>query len=101
MGEAVNDDKGEKMNAEFTKRRQENEYNPDFYIWHENRTIRDAISILLYYSRPDEPLSAAHPGARRPLAHPGARMDEGFLDTALPDEQTARYSSKKIDPSKN
>ena len=60
------------MNAEFTKRRQEYEYNPDFYVWHENRTIRDAISILLHYSRPDEPLSAAHPGARLPLAHPDA-----------------------------
>jgi hypothetical protein len=89
------------MNAEFTKRRQENEYSPDFYLWHENRTIRDAISILLHYSRPDEPLSAAHPGARRPLPHPDARMNGGFLNPDLPDEETARYSSKKIEPSTN
>ena len=85
------------MNTEFTKRRQDNAYNPDFYVWHENRTIRDAISILLHYSRPDEPLSAAHPGARRPLVHPDTRMNEGFLHPDLPGE----YSSKKIEPSRN
>ncbi len=89
------------MNTEFTKRRQYSDYSPDFYVWHENRTIRDAISILLHYSHPDEPLSAAHPGARRPLAYPAARMNEGFLDPGLADEETSRYSSKKIEPSKN
>jgi len=89
------------MNAEFTKRRQYSDYSPDFYVWHENRTIRDAISILLHYSRPDEPLSAAHPGARRPLAHPDARMNESLLNPDLTDEETARYSSKKIESSKN
>jgi hypothetical protein len=88
------------MNTECTKRRQYRDPNPDFYVWHENRTIRDAISILLHYSRPDEPLSAAHPGARRPLPHPDARMNEGFLNPDLADEETARYS-KKIYPSKN
>ena len=88
------------MNTEFTKRRQYSDHSPDFYIWHENRTIRDAISILLHYSRPDEPLSATHPGARRPLVHRDTRINEGFSNPDLRDEENARYS-KKIEPSKN